>query len=652
MTSEPKCWGDDELPLLPKEIKQYLSKTQIAEKKSGKRNGIIPILTEIDLINGNFWSDHEWIEAPTYCATSVFSRLILENGSDVLGFPLVQVGNISPLLNMVDIPLTLDTWDTLNCLELGDGEFGPRFVDVPVQSLYLELSEKFTGTHLTLCRALLDLIITARSWLQDDQGESIGQPQIQLAAESIEDILKLAAFRTLRSCGYEPASLELSTYDWAIALRLGLHQSGKTTLEAAASIAGLTRERIRQITTKMADPSHENIRKWKLPELLAQISSEFSLIKTIDEASLNAISRHFPDDWDQPFELLERVFHAYGHECPYMFLDTGDMVLSTDIRSVAGEDFLREIHRICKDKCGDLGFFIKKEALNEIAQQSHGLSEHELSTAIDSCLTLPNLPLGYGYLEKTNASKTIVNIASKMLGWAGRLDISEIVTGIEKVSRFRKSSMPPPAEVLLEYFRLTTEFKVSNNSISLNRYTDRETETVEGKIALLIENSPALVVSKSYVQDYFRNNVGHTGSVTTYLSYSPLLKSVGKGCVTIVGSNPSDEDILDAKQLANALSIDSEIEVSFDNDRCEIKMLVGTLLRDSGTFFGTQQLRRAMGADKFRITDLSGNTFGMLGCSNSTNIYSLSSFFNAKEVEPGDSLTLTIDFEAKTVTID
>jgi hypothetical protein len=81
-------------------------------------------------------------------------------------------------------------------------------------------------------------------------------------------------------------------------------------------------------------------------------------------------------------------------------------------------------------------------------------------------------------------------------------------------------------------------------------------------------------------------------------------------------------------------------------------MLVGTLLRDSGIFFGSQQLRRAMGTDKFRITDVSGNTFGMLGCSNSTNIYSLSSFFNAKEVEPGDSLTLTIDFEGKTVTID
>ncbi len=651
MTSEPKCWGDDELPLLPKEIQRYLSKTQIAAKKTGKKHGSLPMLTELDLVNSNFWSGHEWTEAPTLCAVNVFSELILENGSDVLGFPLIQIENNAPSPNLSDLPLTLETWAVLNCLEFEDAEFGTRFFDQPVQSLYIELCDKFTGTHIELSRALLDIVVTSRSWLLDDQERPFDLPKVQLTAESIEDILKLAAFRTLRSCGYEPASLELSTYDWAIALRLGLHPSGKTTLEAAASVAGLTRERIRQITTKMADPSHENIRKWELPKLLKQILSEFSSLIAIDRTSMDNISRHFPSDWDQPFELLERVFHAYGHECPYMFLDNGDMVLSTDIRSVAGEDFLREIHRICKDKCGDLGFFIKKEALNEIVQQSHGLSEHELSTAIDSCLTLPNLPLGYGYLEKTNASRTTANIASKMLGWAGRLDISEIVSGIEKVSRFRKSSMPPPAEVLLEYFRLTTEFKVSNNSISLNRYTDRETETVEGKIALLIENSPALVVSKSYVQDYFRNNVGHSGSVTTYLSYSPLLKSVGKGCVTIVGSNPSDQDILDAKQLANALSIDSEIEVSFDNDSCVIKMLVGTLLRDSGTFFGTQQLRRAMGTNKFRITDVSGNTFGMLGCSNSTNIYSLSSFFNAKEIETGDFLILTIDFQGKTATI-
>ena len=652
MTVEPRCWGDDELPLLPKEIKHYLSKTQIAEKKAGNKHGSLPILMELDLVNSNFWSVHEWTEAPTLRAVNVFSELILENGSDVLGFPLVQIGDTSPFLNLADFPLTLNTWAVLNCLEFEDAEFGAQFFETPVQSLYIELCDKFTGTHLELSRALLDIIITSRSWLLDEQERPIDPPKVQLTAESIEDIHRLAAYRTLRSCGYEPASLELSTYDWAIALRLGLHRSGKTTLEAAALIAGLTRERIRQITTNMADPSHENIRKWKLPELLKQISSEFSSIKTINEASIDPISRHFPDDWDLPFELLERIFHAFGHEPPYTFLDNGDMVLSTDIRNVAGEDFLREIHRICKDKCGDLGFFIKKEALNEIVQQSHGLSEEELAAAIDSCLTHPNLPLGYGYLEKTKASKATVNIASKMLGWAGRLDISEIVTGIEKVSRFRKSSMPPPAEVLLEYFRLTTGFEVTNQSISLSRYTDRDTETVEGKIAVLIENSSALVVSKSYVQDYFRNNVGHSGSVTSNLVYSPLLKSVGRGCVTLVGSNPSDEDILDANQLANALSIDSEIEVSFDNDRCVINMFVGTLLLDSGPFFGTQQLRRAMGLSKFQITDESGNTFGMLACSKSAIIYSLSSFFNAKEVEPGDSLTLTIDFQGKTVIIE
>ena len=652
MMSEPKCWGYDGIPLLPKELGRYLSKTPIADRATGKKKGALPLVTELDLIDGNSWSSFDWDYDPKSFASALLDRLITENGDDILGFPLVQLGNSIPNYEFVDFPFTLETWGTLNTLYLNNPQFLNQCFEAPLQLLYLELNKEISSSRIELCSALLDATITIRSWLEVDTTEKLGQVEFQLRANSIEEILNIAAFRTLRSCGYEPNSPDLTPHDWAIALRLGLHESGESTLEAAASIAGLTRERIRQITSKLVEPSHENIRKWVLPDVLKTISAEFAAMSTIDSENASRIRNYLPASWKHPFELLERIFHAYGHDSPYTFLENGEMVLPNDIRYVAGSDFLGEIKKICREKCGDLGFFLKREALAEIVDRSRGLSEQRLANALDSCLTIANLPLGYGYLEKTSASKTAANVASKMLSWTGRLDISEIVAGIERTSRFRKSSMPPPSEVLLDYFRQTEGFEVSEQFVSLTRHVDREVDTIEGQIALLIENSPGLVVSKSSIHEYFRNNKSHSASSTLNMTYSPLLKSVGSGCITLVGSNPSEADVADARQLARSLTISSDIQIHFDDDRCVIEILVGTLLRDTGVFNGTQRLRRAIGDSKFKIVNKSGETFGTLGCSNGRNIYSLASFFNANQIEIGDSLALTIDFRNKIAIAD
>jgi hypothetical protein len=650
--SEPKCWGYDGIPLLPKELGRYLSKTPIADRATGKKKGALPLVTELDLIDGNSWSSFDWNDDPKSFAAALLDRLITENGDDILGFPLVQLGNSIPNHKFVDFPFTLETWGTLNTLYLNNPQFLNQCFDAPLQLLYLELNKEISISRIELCSAILDTTITIRSWLEADTTEKLGRIEFQLRANSIEEILNIAAYRTLRSCGYEPNSPDLTPHDWAIALRLGLHESGESTLEAAASIAGLTRERIRQITSTLVEPSHENIRRWELPDLLKTISGEFAALSTIDSKNTSKIRNYLPAKWKHPFELLERIFHAYGHDSPYTFLENGEMVLPTDIRCVAGSDFLREIKKICREKCGDLGFFLKREALAEIVDRSRGLSEHSLANALDSCLTIANLPLGYAYLEKTSASKTTANVTSKMLSWAGRLEISEIVAGIERTSRFRKNSLPPPGEVLLDYFRQTDGFEVSDQFVSLNHHVDREMDTVEGKIALLIENSPGLVVSKSQVQEHFRNNESHSASVTLYLTYSPLLKSVGSGCIALVGSNPSIEDIADAKQLAKSLTVPSDIQIHFENDRCLVEILVGTLLRDTGTFAGTSRLRHAVGESKFQIVNKSGQTFGTLACSNGRNIYSLVSFFNARQIEIGDTLVIDIDFQNKIAVID
>ena len=649
--TEPSSWGEDGSTLLPVEIKRYLSSAPVATKKSRSKKVDLYAVSERDLTSTNNWSKFSWETSPALTAANLFSRIISENGEEILGFPFVQFSNFVNNVTFADIPLTIKTWDTLSCLGLNSSDRCAELLDQPVGVWYQELQTNLVNSDLDVCEAILDVLTTSRSWLYEDRAKKILLSHQQLSGDSMHEILQIAAYRTLKSCGHTPEKIDLSRYDWAIALRLGLHHSGKTTLEAAASVARLSRERIRQITSSIAEPSHSVIRRWKLPEALIDIRSEFEQCQGISDNFEQTITPYFPKDWEAPFELLERVFDAYGHDSPYVFLDSGEMILSNDIRNVAGNQFLTEIERICSDKCGDLGFLIKSEVMAELIYQSHGLSEQSLLEAVDSCLTILNLPFGYCYFENTERSQKIYNVTSKMLNWVGRLNVDEIKVGLERDSRFRRSTAPPPADVLLGYFQQTPGFHVDNRSITLKQYSDPETDTVEGIIANLIQESPGLVVTKSQIFDHFRKNKSFSSSASIYLSFSPLFKTVGRACVTLIGATPSSEQIKDAENLRAALIIESDLEILFYDDKCELKLLIGTNLRNSGTFSGTKQLRLAIGESKFKVIDKNKQFFGNLSCSNKNIIYSLTSLLNAKKVEIGSSITLEIDFTNFTVTL-
>jgi hypothetical protein len=647
--TEPTNWGEDGSTLLPVEIKRYLSSAPVAKKKRRSKKDDLYAISEQDLISTNNWSKFSWETSPTLTAANIFARIISENGEEILGFPFFQLSSFVTNVTFADIPLTIKTWGTLSHLGLNSSDRCAELLDQPVEVWYQELQTQLDNSELDICEAILDVLITSRSWLYEDRVKMTLLSHPQLSGDSMHEILEIAAYRTLRSCGHSPEKLDLSRYDWALALRLGLHPTGKTTLEAAASVARLTRERIRQITLTIAEPSHSVIRRWKLPKALIDVRSEFEQCREISDNFKQTITRHFPKDWEEPFELLERVFDAYGHDSPYVFLDSGEIILSNDIRNVAGNQFLTEIERICENKCGDLGFLIKSEVMAELMYQSHGLSEQSLLEAVDSCLSIPNLPLGYGFFEKAGPRQKIFNITSKMLNWVGRLNVDEIKIGLERNSRFRRSTAPPPSDVLLGYFQQTPGFHVDNRAITLQQYSDPESDTVEGIIANLIQESSGLVVTKSQIFDHFRKNKTYSSSASVYLSFSPLFKTVGRACVTLIGATPSSEQIEDAENLSAALTINSDLEIFFYEDKCELKLLIGTNLRNSGTFAGTKQLRLAIGESKFKVMDKNKQSYGNLSCSNKNIIYSLSSLFNAKKVEIGNSITLEIDFTNFTV---
>ncbi len=652
MTTEPSSWGEDGSALLPIEVKRYLSPFHLTQKKRGSKKAHHYSVSERDLVTSNNWSEFSWATNPSITAADIFSRIISENGEKILGFPFVQFSSFANNVTFANVPLTIKTWDTLSCLGINSDDLCAELLDHPVEVWYYELRKFYDESDSNLYEALLDVLITSRNWLFEDNRKMTLMSHEQLTGNSLDEILQIAAYRTLRSCGYRPEKLELSRHELAIALRLGLHQSGQMTLEAAASVARLTRERIRQITSGIIEPSHSVIRRWQLPKVLIDIKMEFEHCEKISEDFKECIAHYFPEDWEEPFELLERIFDAYGQDCPYVFFDNGEMVFLNDIRNIAGHQFLTEIENICSKKCGDLGFLIKSEVVAELVHQSHGLSDNLLLDAVDSRLTIPDLPLGYGYFEKSGQRQKISEITSKMLNWVGRLSVDEIKIGLERYSRFRRSTPPPPEDVLLRYFQLTSDFHVDDRSVTLAHYSDPEMNTIEGTIANLIQESAGLVVTKSQIFDYFRKNDDYTSSASIYLSYSPLFKSVGRACVTLIGAKLSPEQIKDAENLSAALIIESKINIRYYDDKCVLKLLVGTNLRNSGTFAGTKQLRTAIGESKFRIVDKNYQSFGNLSCSNGNLIYSLTSLFNAKKVEVGDSVSLEVDFTRLTVTLE
>jgi hypothetical protein len=287
-------------------------------------------------------------------------------------------------------------------------------------------------------------------------------------------------------------------------------------------------------------------------------------------------------------------------------------------------------------------FSLIDDVVDDLASSFPDIPEEDLQATIRDNAIYGNLPLNYVFASGHRDNISPVSRALLMLAWAGELSIDEIRIGLDRYGRFRKMPPPPPNEVLKAFYELRPEFEVTGDLVRASIPTNRGEDTVEGKIALLCEQQDGAVISKTLIQDHFRQLGHYTSSASMYITYSPLLRPAGKGCITIVGRKPSSNQIEAARELSSHLTIDSNVSWTSTPTNQTVEILVGTVFRDSGVINLSSQKARWLEGRRLRVFSEEMNEHGSLSVSGNF-LYGFTPFFNAMRIDAGDTIQVEID---------
>ena len=186
------------------------------------------------------------------------------------------------------------------------------------------------------------------------------------------------------------------------------------------------------------------------------------------------------------------------------------------------------------------------------------------------------------------------------------------------------------------------EFEIHGDVVRAAIPTDRNEETIEGQIALLCEQQDGAVIPKSLIYDHFRQQGRYTSSVSMYVTYSPILRPAGTGCMTIVGRNPSVAQIETAKELGRNLAINSDISWRSEPPIHIADIFVGSAFRDSGVIGLSAQKARLLDGRRFQVLSEDSGEHGSLSVSGNF-FYGFTPFLNALRIDPGDTIRVELD---------
>jgi hypothetical protein len=215
----------------------------------------------------------------------------------------------------------------------------------------------------------------------------------------------------------------------------------------------------------------------------------------------------------------------------------------------------------------------------------------------------------------------------------------------------RQFPPPPPVEVLGALFERDPRFIRSGETLKLAEPVPPDRSTIQGRLATIIRESPQRTVHRAVLIDRAINAGMNLSSVGVYLTYSDILVSVGQSCLTVVGDQPTAKDREEAAQLAAAIRLPTSLRYTSSDSTTTISIVVGHSFLGSGALAIRQTIARRFGNDRFPIFG-GGQQRGHVGISGRANLFGLTPALTALGIGPGDTLTVSIDFAAKTVTAE
>lgn len=346
----------------------------------------------------------------------------------------------------------------------------------------------------------------------------------------------------------------------ALCLRLGLSSGRRRTLEEAGEVAGVTRERIRQIEAKVL----KSIGKADDPVFLPGFDRAIQLMGasaglSIDDFSDSLVSEGITESPVSPdaLVLFAPLLGRGELDASVQYLKAGCYVISAgdidvaQVGSAAGRLWSRNGVADVRLIAGLLG---KSDSAKYAQVIRNTLGSIESWFPLDSDEVWWSRSGGNG-----SGRNRLVNMARKMLCVTNPLPVEEIRAGYVRAATYRNSSHStytasdeaaikvPEAEAIERFFASHPDFDVEKSLVRALVPLDYEEELgdAEKTIVEAANASATAVMSRTELMREAIKRGLNENTLTVSLTYSPIVQHRASDTYTLIGRSV-DQGVLDA----------------------------------------------------------------------------------------------------------
>ncbi len=634
ISDEAPCWGSGECELVPAALASAVKWVQISgltvKTKSRKLSLFQPVLKD--------FADSSWSKnLPTFVVDDPSMTLldvvvssvegVFKEDPDRLDIP-VFTSRLDRVDNALRIPLEIRTWDFI----FGCG----------VETDH-DMCTLLTGTFREICqrlgdvRAALDLAVTCSSWLSSNSNGSFGFVA-PVAPSSFEEAIDLVRMRSFRNCGWPPSSPQYTpVFADVMGKRWSIGLQKPWTLQKCSEEMGVTRERIRQVESLVLWDSPPRL--WGRPAVMESIHAQlvdFELSSVTVGDGKKSMDRKSATD-----VLVRFGYPAEDFERPWSVNDELELhgIRWSKVLSVAYGESER------------LGLISMVELRHHIAEQFPMLMGEMFDEVIERLVMFGNLPHGYVYVEN-NRGSFLQGWLSKLLSVLGPQSFEETYKAIERTCTVRIPRLVfPPRAVIRAFLDVHEFFWFADGIVGLQNPAQHEIDGVEKWLRDQIESCTGSAIHKTELWDRARAAGVKGGTLNVYTSYHLLFKSVGSGCVTMTGIQPSSVAIELAQIRAKAIRVPTRKgEVSVINGLVSAQYEIGNDFLDTGVMSTSKEIRTMIQGQDFKIMG-KDQQHGTARWSKNL-LTGFSTVLQVLGVEPGDEVLFSFNIASSEVTID
>jgi hypothetical protein len=435
----------------------------------------------------------------------------------------------------------------------------------------------------------------------------------------------------------------------ALLRRLGCDGGEPATLEEAAAVLDITRERMRQIHKRFTDrlPSHQ--------VFMPQIDAAIEVLRQaaplgIDRAAALLQAKGISA---QPFHPRSLLAAAEFCSRPQPF-EIESSIGAPRVIVEARREFERATLSIACRQAEASGATNIQEIAAELGSRGYANVDHEaIRRFLSHCPELEFLSLDWlwhkGGIPDRNRLR---NVTRKMLSVTSPINVSEVREGVHRHYKIRRtrgiSSWPlvtPPRAILQELYRVHPEFSIDADgmvgSVEKLEYSS-ELNATERVLFDVLRSSPACLLDRSSLARRCFDSGMNPNTFSQYLTSSPVITHVGTDMWSLRGTK-IDAAAVEALREANAARPNERRIIDHGwTERGEL-WLAARLPEDASHFvLGIPSaIRRYLVGREFPATDENGVVAGTVRVNDEGTSYGYSPFLVRRGADADDILFIT-----------